>query len=236
MRVLAEISDEGYPHHALDTIKLIFCNDENQIKTVKYVSLEDFAEVIGTGLDRRGSCMLGKMPTGYYNASIEVGYKGFACKAILILPKKVQRITYMSTSYNMELPALVFAFRVKEGRAKETYVFSMKNEQPTSESILYHFPLGNVSLYSGSVCWGANELPDVNCLKDLDMLMTYFISYPFNSDHYQKNENNRLKDFELRDLCAYVEREGKFDEERILMPMIESGYRTLGELQKTMHL
>lgn len=101
MRVLAEISDEGYPHYAVDTIRLTFCNDETEIKKVKYVSLEDFAELIGTGLDRRGTCMLGKMPIGYYNASVGIESKGFACEAILILPKKVHRITYINTSYDM---------------------------------------------------------------------------------------------------------------------------------------
>lgn len=236
MRVLAEISDEGHPHYAIDTIKLTFCNDENNLKKVKYVSLEDFAELVGAGLDRKGTCVLGEMPTGYYNASIGVESKGFACEAILILPKKVQRITYMNTTYNMELPSLVFAFQIEGGRMKKTHVFCMKKEQPTSKSMLYHFPLGNVASQDGSVCWGANQLPDVKCLKDLDVIMTYFISSPFNSDHYRRNENNKMKDFELRDLCVYVEKEGKFDEEQILMPMTSSGYRTLGELQKTMHL
>lgn len=236
MRVLAEISDEGYPHYAVDTIRLTFCNDETEIKKVKYVSLEDFAELIGTGLDRRGTCMLGKMPIGYYNASVGIESKGFACEAILILPKKVHRITYINTSYDMELPALVFAFKVQNNRVRETQVFCMKSEQPTPESVLYHFPLGNVASQSGNVCWGANRLPNVKCLKDLDAIMTYFISYPFNSDYYRRNENNKMKDFELRDLCVYVEREGKFDEEQILMPMTTLGCRSLGELQRTMHL
>ncbi len=235
MRVLAEISDEGHPHYSIDTVKLMFCNDETAIKEVKYVSLENFAELIGAGLDKKGTCILGKMPTGYYNASVGMDRNEFACKAILVLPKKVQRITYMDTPYHMELPTLVFAFRVEGGREKDTHVFCMKDTQPTPRSILYHFPLGNVSLQNGKVCWGTNRLPDVKCLKDLDMLMTYFISCPFNSDHYRRNENNKMKDFELRDLCVYVEREGKFDEEQILMPMTDPGYRSLGELQKTMH-
>ena len=70
MRVLAEISDEGHPHYSIDTVKLMFCNDETAIKEVKYVSLENFAELIGAGLDKKGTCILGKKPTGYYNASV----------------------------------------------------------------------------------------------------------------------------------------------------------------------
>ena len=236
MRVLAEITDEGFPNHAVDTIKLLFCNDELGTRKIKYVSAEDFAGSIKAGIYSKGCCTIGKIPTGYYNASIGIEKKGFDCAAILILPKRMQRITYMQTMYEMELPALVFAFKVEESKVKETHVFCVKENEPSAKSVLYRFPLGNVSSGNGSVCWGGNQLPQVTCLKDLDVIMTHFLSCPFNSDHYRPNENCKMKNWNLRDLCEYVQKVGNFEDDKLLVQVTVNGYRTLEELEKTIHL
>lgn len=237
MRVLTEFSDEGYPGYAIDTIKVTFLNDKTGTKKIKYVSVEDYATLIKNGLCNTGTTyMIGKLPTGYYNASIGMNKKGFACEAILVLPKKMHYITYMQSMYNMELPSLVFAFKVENNMVLETHVFCVKKEEMSPDARLYRFPLGNVSPDSGRVCWGANQLPKVKCLKDLDMIMTYFISSPFNSDHFRPNENCRIKNFNVRELCIYVQSQGRFDEEQILRPITIAGYRTMGELQKKMNL
>lgn len=236
MRVLAEITDEGYPNLAIDTIKLMFCNDELGTKRVKYVSTEDFAASLRAGLVSKKQSTIGELPTGYYNASIGIENKGFACNAILVLPKRAQRITYMQTMYEMVIPTLVFGFKVEESRVKETRVFCMKGKKPSEKSELYRFPLGNVASGTGVVCWGGNQLPQVTCLKDLDVIMTHFLSCPFNSDHYRPNENCKMKNWNLRDLCEYVQKVGKFEEKKLLVPMTTQGIRTIGELERTMKI
>lgn len=235
MKVLAEITDEGYPNYDIDTIKMTFYDEKTGLRRIKYVSVESFASAIRAGVYSKGNCRIGELPTGYYDASIGED-DGFACAAILVLPRRVQRIIYMDTQYEMEMPALVFAFEVKKCKVVQTRVFCVKDEEPSPESILYRFPLGNVSNSSGRVCWGNNPLPKVKGLKDLEKIMTCFLTSPFNSDHYQVNTNCKLHNFNLRDLCEYVQTEGKFCDEEILMPVSTNGYRTLGELQKALTL
>ena len=232
MKVLTEITDEGYPDRAIDTVKIIFLDEEAGTKSVKYLSAENYAAVVRAGIYSNKVYRVGMLPAGYYDAAIAENETGFVCKAILTLPKRIQHITYMKTAYEMEMPPTVFAFEVSGGRVECTRVFCMEEELPLAESALYQFPLGNVAPGAGTVCWGANELPTVECLKDLEKMVISFWSSPFNSDHYRVNENCQLKNFNLRDLCEYVQAAGTFDE-KLLMPISQTGFRTLGELQKT---
>lgn len=235
MKVLVEFSDEEITSYSLDTVKLIIIEEKTGIQTIKYVSMESLASVLHASLETKKMCSVGPIPFGYYNAKICVEGGGFGCRAILIVPKKVHRITYMNTAYDIELPSTVFGFWVEKYCLIRTKVFCMENRVPSGKCRLYHFPLGNVR-EDGHVCWGNNPLPRIERLLDLESLIIRFFAYPFNSDYFQPGLQCRIKDYNLRDLCEYVHRTGEFEEKKLLEPIVQAGVRTLGEFQKTMEI
>lgn len=218
MRITAEFNDEGCPEYPMDKVKLTFYEEEKETCFIKYVAVEDFADAVKAHCQWKSTPFhIGKLPIGMYDASIMQEGEAFSCNAVLILPKRQQRITFFDTGYDMEMPDLLFGITVRNGKVQDTRVFCLGDGNPDSGSPLYTFPLGNVAP-DGKVCWGQNSLPVIRTLKDLEQVMSLFISFPFNGDYFQAGETCKNKKFTSRDICEYVQERGVFDVERLLVP------------------
>ncbi len=110
------------------------------------------------------------------------------------------------------LPGLVFT-----GRGKFYWIWAVKDEIPTAETIVYHAPLSNVGA-DGSICFGANPVPEADGPTMLQALHL-FLASPFNghwaagkSRAFQGDVRYLLQDlakqrppsFPLDDLCPII--------------------------------
>lgn len=155
---------------------------------------------------------IGKIPFGYYDGVLGMHNGKLCADIITVLPASMQMMQYENTHYDVCVPSLVFAFHVEEGKLSHTRVFTLKDETPKDESVLYRYPYGNV-YDDGRVCWGYNKLQDIREIKGLEMIMTLFIQSPCNSDLYRSEKCIGKKDVPLRELFEQLRNVQSFPEE-----------------------
>lgn len=111
-------------------------------------------------------------------------------------------ITYMSTEYkDLPLPRLIFGFKVESsGRISEVKLGVPALGKLSPDTKMYYYPFSNVSRFS--LCTGANALPNIKMLQNLENLPSYILSLPDNDDHYD-DEHTKLK-LGHRDLLEHL--------------------------------
>ena len=79
-------------------------------------------------------------------------------------------------------PTCLFVFDIKEELIRSSYLFSLKNYVTSTENDLYCFPLGNVYIEDGRICWGNVVLPKITKPGDLISVINLFFDSRFNGD------------------------------------------------------
>ena len=113
------------------------------------------------------------------------------------------------------MPSLVFHFKVDGETISNTQVYVLKDEAPADSSKLYRYPFGNVSR-EGLVCWGANRLPKIRELKNLEEAMMLFIQSRGNSDYFRGKEYCGHEDMTLRQLYEMLKDREEYPEEYLV--------------------
>ncbi len=172
---------------------------------------------------------IGKIPFGYYDGAIGMCNSKLCADIVTVLPASMQIMQYENTQYDVCVPSLVFSFHVNKGRLMNTRVFTLKDEEPTDNSVLYRYPYGNV-YEDGRVCWGSNVFPDICEIKRLEMVMTLFIQTPCNSDLYRSEECIGQNDVPLRELFEQLRNVQIFPEEYLMPIKKQKGKMCLKDL------
>lgn len=181
MKLVAEIKDD-----AASVVRVQVVNDSGEADC-KIVSLMDFIGMMQDSSVSDGRMVrLGRLPRGCYDVAVDPVRQG-VFKCTIVLPEGAYPIRYADTDYMIPMPAQVFYFDVLDKKVVESKIYVLKDNLPSDESPLYHYPFGNVH-DSGSICWGSNALPAVSNVGELDMLVNLFFGSPTNSDLYKAHE------------------------------------------------
>lgn len=157
----------------------------------KEVTLESYIALLNNSVEEGGNIRLGKLPIGYYDASIlSLDKSSFSCVAIRKSCRFVAK--YYEAEFVVPYPALAFAFTVKKGNLIKSLCFAVKEEDNISDNtMLYHFPYANV-YENGNICWGTNKLPEIRKLEELDVLVDMFFGAPYNEDLFVSSHAGEL--------------------------------------------
>lgn len=149
----------------------------------KELMIKDFAAILNAAVVSESQLRLGKMPRGYYNASIDPNRTDtFQC--VVVVPAGKRLIQYFDTIYEIPYPASVFHFSSVEGCLKRSRVYFVNTDEPDDSTTLYQYCFGNVASDTGEICWGQNLLPELDGLKSCDQLVALFFGSPCNDDYY----------------------------------------------------
>lgn len=173
----------GGNHYRTVRVELI---DDSGIHTAKYVDAEHFLNaLVSARVNEDKFCRIGKLPQYYYDGAIrrdaEMAISG---KIQLVAPPAKTVVQFENTRYEIPFPALLFFYTIQKGKVKSTEVYALKGRQWNEKSVLYNYPYGNVNIYSHTVCWGTNVLPEVTELQKLDVICAMFYTSPCNNDLY----------------------------------------------------
>lgn len=162
------------------SIELLYGDGECVQKSILF---DDFRQVINEATDVSDQIHVGKLPHGFYDASLDVhGRKTFT--VVVVVPSGMRTVSYFTTVYDIPYPATVFRFEVVNGRLNGSNAFFVKYDTPIDGDVLYQYCFGNVSSNSGNICWGGNRLPALASMKDVDQLVALFFGSPCNDDYY----------------------------------------------------
>lgn len=138
--------------------------------------------------------------------------------AVLEFPEERATVTYMQTEYpDFPLPRLLFGFRVESsGRISGVNIGVPELGKLTPATKMFFYPFSNVNRFH--MCTGANSLPHIKSLQQLENLPYYILSLPDNDDFYQER-NNRLK-MGHRDLLEHLrDKDRQYYYDQVLVPM-----------------
>jgi hypothetical protein len=164
--------------------------DDDGLMINKTINFYDFKEAINnckfTG--ELTYCCIDKLPSTFLKGYFAVE-KNLTGRIALFIPEMIQRMAFVTLkdSEMIPFPSLIMFIDIVEGVIENTDIFSIKEEkssQVDDTTLLFNYPYGNVSPYTGRICWGSNPLPIIESFKMLDELILLFINSPTNNDLY----------------------------------------------------
>ena len=161
----------------------------------KNISTESFLQMIKAAIDDDvdlSSCRWGGVPEGLIDISFHS--KGNFI-ALTQVPAGVYLVDYCNNKYSIPFPSLLFYTKVLNGRVTSSKVFAVKEDRVTKNTELYNYPFGNVH-ENGNICWGSNQLPNINMPLELNIIPRLFLSAPTNSDLWRADKRLNLEGVE----------------------------------------
>lgn len=172
-----------------EVVQLQIKKDMGEIQR-KNISFRRFIDIINDSVVNIDNMIqIGPLPNGYYSGEISPE-REYSFNCVLIVPEGLRPFYYMDEIFMIPFPVLVFYFMVLDGRMTFSKCYAMKKGSVTEDSILYHYPFGNV-YDDGKICWGKNKLPEIKRMKELETLVSLFFGSPTNNDLY--NPSSILK-------------------------------------------
>lgn len=207
--------------------------EEKGMKKKRFVTIQSVLEAFSkSSVENPKSIRIGKVPRGYYDGTIWTEKEKLYAKVLIVLPKSQQMMLYENTRYDVPIPTLLFYITVIKSKLNETKVFALKEERVTEQEPLFVYPFGNVNTNGGNVCWGSNKWKDIDCLKDLDEVVTLFLQSECNSDHYTAGESCTLIDTPLRALFERLKKQDQFPDKWLMGCKDHYSFKTVGDLLK----
>ena len=158
----------------------------------------------------------GILPTNVVSVSIDTD----SMRKYIVIEFLEERatVTYMDTEYeNFPLPRLLFGFCLEgSGRISSVNLGVPALGKLTPDTVMYQYPFSNVNRFS--MCTGANSLPHIKTLQQVQNLPNFIISLPDNDDYY-KESNNKLN-LGHRDLLEHLkDKDRQYYYDHVLVPM-----------------
>lgn len=119
-------------------------------------------------------------------------------KSYHLVPGKRRKFYFFDDEFEVPYPHLLFEFNVSNKRVVDTYVYALKAsdvfEYGEKHCIdpganLYHFPFPNVGS-TGKVCWGLNDLGDIDDFLSITLVIQQFFLAAYNTDLFSKERVN----------------------------------------------
>lgn len=178
-----------------------FANKTGEV-TKKTITVKDFWNII-QGAVRENGRRLGSMPKGYYDLKL-VSLEDNTYKIYVVVKGERRKAEYFEEEFVIPYPNLVFSFSITKGNVTGSKCFALKDAvtNVSDDSMLYYFPLANV-YNSGEICWGSNNLPEIERFSDVDFLVSLFFSCPYNEDLFdmehlsEKYRRSQLEIFQM---------------------------------------
>lgn len=149
----------------------------------KCVSLESYIAALKNCTEKEEEFIhLGQLPYGYVDSKISISELS-TFSVVVQLPKDIRPIMYYEGVYQVPFPSLFMYFNVIESKVVESKCFAAVGD----ETKLYHYPFGNVHS-NGKICWGNMNLPKVQTLEEVNVLVSMFLSSDTNDDLFSTNQ------------------------------------------------
>lgn len=198
-----------------------FANKTGEV-TKKTITVKDFLDII-QGAVREEEKRLGSMPKGYYDLKL-ASLEDNTYKIYVVVKGERRKAEYFEEEFVIPYPDLFFSFSITKGNVTGSKCFALKDAVTSDDSMLYHFPLANVH-NSGEICWGSNNLPEIEHFSDIDFLVSLFFSSPYNEDLFDMehlSEKYRCSQLEIFQMLS--------SSETFPVDMLKETGKTVGEL------
>lgn len=230
MKTLIELDDGNFEGQYYSAARVEIINDKG-IRQAKHVDIKDLLSALaGATTSECETHRIGKLPQNFYDGAISRDEDLLNGKVIVTVPKGLKTTIYEMTQYEIPFPALLFYFVIEDNRLEETRVYALKGNDWKESSMLYNYPFGNVNTYDHKVCWGDNDLPEIQELNTLDVVCSLFYDSSSNNDYYCPRVSTTLADSNLREVYERLKNKEEFPE-KIL---VRSNTGTLASLLKTL--
>ena len=156
--------------------------EDKGIVTCKKIPMAEFLSLLQNSAAMGQVMRIGRLPQGYYDGALSPAENTF--KMAVSIPAAVRPLQYFDTVYVVPFPALMFIFCVATGRINVSEVVALDTDVPQEDSIVYHYPFGNV-YNDGKICWGNIALPGISNPLELPKAISAFFASETNNDLYE---------------------------------------------------
>lgn len=152
----------------------------NGLNHTKEIEPDKLLDLLAMSKSDRTVINSGRFPKNDANI-VEVFYEepGNYRKIILLSPSGHGVMRSVNNIYNIEYPSMLFILKLQGNRIIDTKIACVREksgDKITDNSRIYHYPFNHVNQFS--VCWGTNQLPDIENLNQAIIIpKIFFDSY-----------------------------------------------------------
>lgn len=179
---------------------------QDHTRSSKTITFDELVELLKSS--RTSDSVTKYMDTGVLPNNDATGIKTIATrlfeggKSMVVLYRKPQpsTITYHDTVFNeVGLPGLVFGITYTGRQVRALYIAAVTDEFLVKDTPMYHYPLSNVAHSNTRVCFGRNNIFEIDYqeVADLHSVPNMFLSMPNNDDSYGDSNLSKLQQREL---------------------------------------
>lgn len=202
--------------HIKDDVSVKVDIRENGIVSHKNIDSEALITCIKDSLINNTVVKSGFLPP--HTLSVSTDQSNLSTYVVMDFNDDRVEVTYMNTTYErFPIPRFVFGFSVEQsGKIAQVNLGVPADEKLTSKTKMFRYPFSNVSRFD--MCTGANPLPKIKSLTQLENLPYFILGLPDNDDHY--NDNNNCMKMSHRDLMEHLrDKDRRYYYEHVLVPM-----------------
>ena len=179
--------------------------EDKGIVTCKKIPMADFLSLLQNSAAMGQVMRIGRLPQGYYDGALSPAENTFMMA--VSIPAAVRPVQYFDTVYVVPFPALMFIFCIATGRINVSKVVALDTDVPQENSIVYHYPFGNV-YNDGKICWGNIALPGISNPLELPKAISGFFASETNNDLYEVVDGRQQRQLleELSNADAFPKR------------------------------
>lgn len=161
---------------------------ENGFAERKTISFVDFNSIINSSTKESDSFHIGKLPAGFYDGIVSIKNSS-TFQFVIEIPAARRNLSYYGDNYIVPFPRFVFYFAADAGKITKTKIFAVSSSEQklTDDSVLYHYPFGNV-YDDGHICWGNNVLEPVYSYEDVWKFILLFFGSETNDDLFKSGK------------------------------------------------
>lgn len=175
-----------YSEREPEVVRVQVYDEETKEITYKMVSFESYVAALkGYSWEKPSYCRIGTLPRGFVDAAIADKNR---FKLILELPEMIRPVIHhnrtegITEQYMISYPGCVFFMDFSNKILKSSKIYAVGEKK----ELLYQFPFPNV--YStGNICWGSVKLPQIESLKETEIIPEFFFGADNNNDLFSSN-------------------------------------------------
>lgn len=180
-----------YTEREPEVVSVQVYDEETKEVTYKKVSFEHYiAALKGNSFVKPSYCRIGTLPRGFVDAAIADENQ---FKVVLELPEMIRPVIHHNRTedtigqYMIPYPGCIFFLDFSNKTLINSRIYAVGEQK----ELLYQFAFPNVYT-GGNICWGSVKLPQIEKLKEVEIIPEFFFGADNNNDLFSSNNLSKI--------------------------------------------
>lgn len=159
---------------------------EGDVLKEKTLNVKDFIKLLDMSLEEGDFVEIPKLPPEIVSAKQDIANPS-SYDVVIVYPAAIRPFAIAGEHMMLPFPALCCTAKVRDGKRRDTRMFSLPCDNPTKDTPVTKYPFGNGGSEEGNCCFGNIVIDDIADIRNACNILDAFIFGRTNGDLYNGN-------------------------------------------------